>query len=136
VFEFDALRGLTIHQLRLGYQLELLASDAGWRDDPLSVVIEAPFSVTGDGETTTADPQDPSSLGMAVKLLHRVVDDVSVDGGTLRMSFTDGTLLVVPPLDRYEAWNISGPGSQLVICTPGGELTNFADDTSTTAQED
>src|SRR5439155_8765495 len=53
-----------------------------------------------------------------------VVSESSTEGGTLRLSFTDGRKLRCPPHPEYEAWQVvGGTPQQLVVCMPGsGEL--------------
>jgi hypothetical protein len=52
-----------------------------------------------------------------------VVSDTSAEGGTLVLSFTDGSVLRCAPDPRHEAWEVVGGSPQhLVVCQPGGEV--------------
>ena len=46
------------------------------------------------------------------------------DKATLRLTFTDETTITVPAGPQYEAWQVKGPGTFLVVCVPGtsGEI--------------
>jgi hypothetical protein len=45
------------------------------------------------------------------------------DDGTLHLSFDNAASIAVPPHLVYEAWQISGPSTALVVCTPGNSGT-------------
>ena len=63
---------------------------------------------------------------MFVALLHRTLEAaVAEDTGTLSVSFSGGASLSVQPVDKYEAWTLSGAGGVLVACLPGGGLTSW-----------
>jgi hypothetical protein len=54
-------------------------------------------------------------------LRHAVVRSGTVDSrGGLVVTFEPAFELVVDPGDRYEAWGMSGPGSLILACPPGG----------------
>jgi hypothetical protein len=114
------LSGLTVHQVRVGYDLRLVS----WSDEnDVEVVMEAPCFVTDPGGTEHRIEHD--NLGTIPALLalqSRIITEVSADHGSLRAVFDDGSTLMVPPLDQYEAWRIEGPGDRGVVCMPGGEL--------------
>lgn len=44
------------------------------------------------------------------------------DTGSLTVSFSSGTEFRCPPDPDYEAWEVSGPGTQKIICQPSGRL--------------
>ena len=67
------------------------------------------------------DPGERAGLGPLLAVYPDVLGTAAVDSdGTLRLLFASGSSLVVPPDDHYEAWQIEGPGTRLVVCTPGG----------------
>jgi hypothetical protein len=74
-----------------------------------------------------------------VSMVRSVVSDTSTEGGTLLLSFADGSLLRCEPDPRYEAWQVAGGSPQyLVVCKPGGELAVWDSSqvpTKTEAQE-
>jgi hypothetical protein len=51
---------------------------------------------------------------------------VATDDSELRLSFEDGDAIVVPPHDDAEAWEVDGPGFQ-VIGTPTGGRVSLSD---------
>jgi hypothetical protein len=112
------LSGLTVHQVRVGYDLRLMSSDPKWLDEnDAEIVIEAPCSVTDPGGTEhRIERGDPGTIPALLALQSRVITEVSADGGTLRAVFDDGSTLAVPPLDQYEAWRVERPGGQGVVC--------------------
>jgi uncharacterized protein DUF6188 len=118
------LSGLTVHQVRLGYDLRLISSDPQWLDENnVEVVIEAPGFVTDpDGTEHRIERGDLGTIPPLLALQSRVISEASADDGTLRVVFDDGGTLTVPPLDQYEAWRIEGPGESSIVCLPGGEL--------------
>ena len=43
------------------------------------------------------------------------------DDGVLTLTVGEASVRAVPHA-KYDSWNVSGPDTQLVVCTPGGEL--------------
>lgn len=85
------------------------------------VVIESPFELRVAGVRHALDPGERAGLGPLLAVYPDVLGTAAVDSdGTLRLLFASGSSLVVPPDDHYEAWQIEGPGTRLVLCTPGG----------------
>ena len=65
------------------------------------------------------DPNDKATHGAMTHVLHLVVTDASVDGDdTLRVTFDDGTSLVVAPDVQYESWNLTGEGVPHIVMGP------------------
>jgi Family of unknown function (DUF6188) len=63
---------------------------------------------------------------LLASMFDSVVSDTSTEGGTLVLSFSDGSLLRCEPDERYEAWQVVGGSPQyLVVCEPGGELAVY-----------
>jgi len=90
------------------------------------VVIESPFSLRAEDRELQLDPGDRASLGPILTLYPDSLASASVDeGGTLRLDFASGARIVVPQDPRYEAWQVNGPGTYLVVCMPGttGDLS-------------
>jgi hypothetical protein len=59
-------------------------------------------------------------------LVGRTVAATSTAGGSLRLTFTDGSTIRCDPSDDYEAWQVSGGKPYfLVVCTPGGGVAVF-----------
>lgn len=92
------------------------------------IVIESSLSIHRHGESITLSPEEGPEEAFAPvhRLVGQVVDEAFADeSGALRVRFGDGTRLDVEPDSSYEAWNVSGPGGLLVVCTPGGELVKW-----------
>jgi hypothetical protein len=69
------------------------------------------------------DPSERSGLGPLLAIYPDTLGEVSVDGlGTLRLRFGGGASITVPANPRWEALQIVGPGTALVVCSPGGPL--------------
>ncbi len=79
------------------------------------------------------DPEaaDRTELGPALNLVYATVSEaLAHKSGRLDIRFVggrpkspvDGWVLRSDPDERYEAWEVRGPGSQLIVCRPGGAL--------------
>lgn len=90
------------------------------------VSLESVFSITDTtGTETVVDPEGDKARFVPVLRLHnQTVESVRIDGSTLTMKFSDGSVLVAGPDDDYESWSYTGPESTptRVIGMPGGEL--------------
>ena len=119
------LCGLTVHQVRVRYDVRLVASDATRLDEnEVEIVMEGPCIVTDSGGAEhRVQLSDPESIPALFKLQSRIIRAASAEGGTLRAALDDGSTFAIPPLGAYEAWRIEGHGGDLVICMPGGELS-------------
>jgi len=81
--------------------------------------------VHADGVDHELDPERRGELGPLLAVYPNTLSSASVENdGTLRLGFTSGAHIVVPPHPMYEAWHVSGPGTRLIVCVPGnsGEL--------------
>jgi len=84
------------------------------------VVIESPFVLRANGVVHHLDPGERADLGPFLHLYPDTLSSSSVDAdGTLHLVFASGATLSVPPDPRYEAWQVNGPGTFLVVCVPG-----------------
>jgi hypothetical protein len=99
--------------LRINHQARLQFGEA-------EVVIESPFVVQEGDLELTLDPGERRALGPFLGLYPNTLVEASVDAqATLRLSFSSGAVVTVPPDPHYEAWQVSGPGKSLVVCMPG-----------------
>jgi hypothetical protein len=92
---------------------------------PTEVVIESPFVLQLGGADYFLDPGDRRGLGPFLNLYPNSLAAASVDArGTLTLAFTDRATITVPADPQFEAWQVNGPGTFLVVCVPGtsGEL--------------
>jgi hypothetical protein len=96
----------------------------------IAIVIEWPFTMRVDGESYELD--EPRELGPLLAQYPDILMTGTVDeDGTLRLIFGRGWTIDVPPDPHYEAWQIEGPGKNLVVCPPdGGTLAIWIDDAS------
>lgn len=89
------------------------------------IVIESPLRLEVDGNCFSLSPEEDADAVVQPlrELVGRTVDIATADeSGTLQVIFEGGARLTVEADEMYEAWNVSGPGGALVVCTPGGEL--------------
>lgn len=98
------------------------------------IVIESPLTISAHGRSTTLSPDsdaDESFLPLC-RLAGQTIDEAFADStGSLLVRFSDGTRIEVPPDSAYEAWNVSGPNSEFVVCTPGGKLATWSKGSAT-----
>jgi hypothetical protein len=65
------LCGLTVHQVRVGYDLRLMSSDAKWQDEnDVEIVMEAPYLVTDPAGTEHRVELDKLGTIPALLALH------------------------------------------------------------------
>ena len=84
--------------------------------------------VDSAGNTHNIEPDTPATVGPILISVNQRVDRVGTDDGTLDLAFSDGSRLRCAPDDRYEAWQVVGGFPEhLVVCTPGGELAVWDD---------
>jgi hypothetical protein len=92
--------------------------------------IEGSFALVSEAQPLMSfkdEKAPPSSWGPAVDvLLHNTVTEAHVaSGGTLSLVFADGYRLDVPPSPQWEAWQLSGPQEQFIVCGPDGQLSRW-----------
>jgi hypothetical protein len=88
--------------------------------EEVEVVIESKFQLHRGDRRIDLDPGDRAGLGPLLTLYPATLTVASIDGdGTLRLCFDNGDSIAVPPDVAYEPWQIGGPGSALVVCSPG-----------------
>jgi len=86
------------------------------------VIIESGFRLTVEGREHDLDPTDRALLGPALTLYPgTLVHAFAAPGGTLTLDFANGARIEVPADQNYEAWQVNGPGSRLIVCEPGGD---------------
>lgn len=115
--------GKTLSQFTMwGFGLHL---DFG---DGYVITVEAPLSVTVDGESWEGEPASGGSAAALLKVVHNEVLSATVlaDGG-LRIA-TGHAMIEVPSLYDFEAWHLNAPGHVLVVCMPGGGIACFPGD--------
>jgi len=117
------LRDREMSYIRIDHQTWLLF-------DQTAIVIGCPFTMKVEGETYVLDEQ--KDLGPLLDQYPDTLTTGTVDeDATLHLIFGRGWTIEVPPDPRYEAWQIKGPGKNLVVCPPdGGKLAIWTDDSA------
>ncbi|GAA3423215.1 hypothetical protein GCM10018953_03980 [Streptosporangium nondiastaticum] len=116
-------RGMQVIQIRVSHQLTLLL------DSGAHVDIEAE-AVLGHGPLSAPDATmarlvpECQEVAPALALFRAtVLSSVAFKSGALWLSFDTGAHLNVKSDHQYEAWSAHGPGTLLLVCLPGGDLT-------------
>lgn len=86
------------------------------------LTIETLITVTHSGTTHVGEPHSQLVLMTLVDLLMQTAEGAIADNGQLTLRFTDGTILTVPPHDKYEAWQLADDAGRLLVCMPDGNL--------------
>ncbi len=119
------LNGTMVQSVLIEFTLRMQLSDAYF------IVIESPFRMELHGESISLSPDTDveEAFDPARQLVGRTVNTATAaTNGTLRIVFSDGTQLEVPPDETYEAWSVCGPHGALVVCTPRGRLATWSRD--------
>lgn len=117
------LRNLELSYFRIDRQICLQFGET-------VVQIGCPFTLEVEGVTYVLD--EPEDLGPLLAQYPDTLATGTVDeDGTLRLTFGRGWTVDIPPNPHYEAWQISGPGKNLVVCPPGGGTLAVWSDTAT-----
>lgn len=100
-----------------------LATESGFE-----LRFETSFVVRdASGALTTIEPDAPGHTATHVlELLRRIIDHAHIEkSGTLILTFVDGWELEASPHSHYEAWTLVGPSGQRIVCSPGGEISEW-----------
>jgi hypothetical protein len=113
------LNGTRVQSVLTEYTVRMQLSDVFF------IVIESPLTLQVHGESVAISPEDDSEE--ALEPIHRLVgrsvsNATAESSGALRVTFDDGSMLIVQPDAAYEAWSVAGPNGALVVCTAGGKL--------------
>jgi hypothetical protein len=104
-----------VNFIRIDHQARLQVGD-------VEIVIESPFTLRAGGSEYALDPGERGGLGPFLALWPDELTMASTGSdGTLRLTFGKGATVTVPPDPHYEAWQIVGPGTALIVCMPGTE---------------
>lgn len=117
-----------------GQTLDILRFDGSvqfWTSENWSTVL-ATLSVTLPGqdpvEVDPGEPVDhdagdtyPELPEILKRFVGKTIRKATADSGyNLIIDFSDGSRFEVPAGWSYEAWELHGPGGELIICRPGG----------------
>jgi len=84
------------------------------------VVIETAFELIDAGRVVNLDPHDRAGLGPILSMYPDELAEATADENrVLQLTFVSGKQVTVPPNESYESWSLVGPGTSLVVCTPG-----------------
>lgn len=111
--DLTPLIGAEVRRLSFDYQVALLLVEGPANAERISahLQIETPIRVEHDGVIDQCDPKDKQTHGAITRVLHLVVTEAVVDErDDLRVTFDDGTTLVVARDQQYESWNLTGDG--------------------------
>jgi hypothetical protein len=99
--------------IRIDHQTRLQVED-------VEIVIGGRFEFNRDATRFELDAAERNGLGPVLALYPATLVVASIDpDGTLRLVFDNGGSIGVPPDMDYEPWEILGPGTAHVVCTPG-----------------
>lgn len=114
--------GKVIEIARIDYGLFL------WTSDNWEILLAGPVRVSGPDPTSTEIDVDTPETPLPPELVGVVGATIAqllvAEDGHLGVQLGDRQLSVRAAQD-YEAWQIAGRDGELLICTPGGELTYF-----------
>jgi Family of unknown function (DUF6188) len=84
------------------------------------------FDLAGAG-LVAFEPESPSEVAAKLLMLldMEVTNAVADDSGFLRLQFGKNAELAAGPHDEYEAWTMSGPDGERIICKPGGGIATW-----------
>lgn len=73
------------------------------------------------------EPESPSEVAARLLMLldMEVTNAVADDSGFLRLQFRKNAELSAGPNDEYEAWTMSGPDGERIICKPSGGIATW-----------
>jgi hypothetical protein len=120
---FDSAR---VERFVVDYDLQL---EAGLDDGRLLVRIgdETTFEFHDKERLWKISPRDLSVNARVFILMGRQLNSVIIRAdGSLEMSFAESQLLRVPPIAKYEAWELHGPHGIIVVSGPDGEVTTWS----------
>lgn len=118
------VEGKTVTQIRIDQALTLLV-------DWIEIRIESPFSYGAPDSARQFDPADTPGLAplLGLYLATLMSGEIRKDG-RLTIVFADGSVLVVLPDERYEAFTVAGSLPPIhrgfhFVAIPGGGLARF-----------
>jgi hypothetical protein len=113
--------GKVVHSIRLDYALTIWTTD-NWELD----LNGDAYLLTAAGMTTIDSGQSVDELpeSLAALVGAEITEVLVARDGHLAVNFKDAQLSV-RAADDYEAWQITGPEGQRLVCMPGGELANW-----------
>jgi hypothetical protein len=88
--------------------------------DEFEIIIEGPFLLRTLDDEFHLDPAERSGLGPLLDCYPGTLVGAAIgDDAALHLELADSTVLTVPPAKQFEAWQLRGPGTFLLVCLPG-----------------
>jgi hypothetical protein len=110
------LDGMDISWIHIDFQVRLVFAQV-----KTEVTIGTASEFTAPGREYSLNPEARSDLGPLLAVYPATVGSASISSGlALKLQFTSGAAIEVPQDPHYEAWQIAGPGSRLIVCPPAG----------------
>jgi len=108
---FDVLVGSRVSIVRFSLQfVEIVLYGGVNREKKYATLqLEADFELRTNGVTYVIKADEKESLNPALTLLNTVITKIRLtESDELSVTFDDGTLLQVVPIEKYEAWHLTG----------------------------
>lgn len=81
-----------------------------------SLSIEAPFIYKTKTESFAIKPSDPKTYAPLIPLLHTKLSAITLtDDYVITLGFDDGSNFSIKPIEKYEAWQLSGDGLEYYV---------------------
>jgi hypothetical protein len=102
-----------------GVVLRLAGPSATWE-----FRLEQPFVITlPDRSEHLVIPEEGAGFDVVLQLLRKPTDVAfAFKDGPLEMRMRDGTLVLVPANEGFEAWSVAGPKNTRLASLPGGDI--------------
>ncbi|WP_051392957.1 DUF6188 family protein [Glycomyces arizonensis] len=98
-----------------------LHTGGGWT---LDIESEVAVTDTGGDRFTFAGDDKAAPSSLQPELSGRIIEEAVVGAPTgLRIDFGGGVQLTAPAAPDFEAWHLTGPEGQRIVCLPGGEVS-------------
>jgi hypothetical protein len=89
--------------------------------DKTRVTLEGTFRLSAGEATYEFDFDVRSSFGPLMAIYPSTLQSATINSElTLRLEFEGGEVIETKQDPHYEAWQISGPESRLIVCPPAG----------------
>jgi len=117
--ELKSLIGAKVNYVRFSYQVDINFIGGKERDRKYAnLQIEVPFQLKTETEALTIEPNQISTLAPMIQLLHTSLANIELSSDyELSLEFDNGYILHVKPVQKYEAWNLTGDGLPYFVAT-------------------
>ncbi|QQS18800.1 hypothetical protein IPL68_01890 [Candidatus Saccharibacteria bacterium] len=117
--ELKKLVGAEVNYVRFSYQVDLNFLGGERREGKYAnLQIEVPFQLQTKTKKATIDPNDVSTLKPTLELLHTNLTSIELTNEyVLTLAFKNGYVLQVKPVQKYEAWSLTGDDLPAFVAT-------------------